>query len=95
MAPSEPAGGYMLELARAGREFWIEEGQTILATLIAADIDVSYSCEEGICGACETKVISGTPLHRDTAFPEETHQKNGTMMICVSGCQSGRLVLDI
>ena len=98
MAPSEPApspGGYRVKLASSGREFWIDEGQTILATLIAADIDVSYSCEEGICGACETKVISGIPLHRDTVYSEAMHLKNGTMMICVSGCRSAELVLDL
>jgi len=92
MAPSD---GYRLVLAKSGREFWIEEGQTILAALLDADIEVPYSCEEGMCGACETKVISGVPLHRDTVFTKETHNQKGTMMICVSGCGSKELVLDI
>jgi tetrachlorobenzoquinone reductase len=87
--------GYRLVLAKSKREFWIEEGQTILDTLIDADIKVSYSCEEGMCGVCETKVISGVPVHRDTVFTEEMHQRNGTMMICVSGCLTEELVLDI
>ena len=82
-------------LAQSEREFQIEEGRTILATLIEADIDVAYSCEEGICGACETKVISGVPLHRDTVYTAATHAQKGTMMICVSGCRSAELVLDL
>lgn len=93
MAPSE--AGFRVVLAQSGRAFWIAEGQTILGTLIDAEVDVLYSCEEGMCGACETKVISGEPLHRDTVYTEATHQQKGTMMICVSGCRSGELVLDL
>jgi ferredoxin len=93
MAPSE--AGFRVVLAQSGREFWIAEGQTILGTLIDADMDVCYSCEEGMCGACETKVISGEPVHRDMVYSEATLQQKGTMMICVSGCRSGALVLDL
>jgi ferredoxin len=87
--------GFKLILAASGREFWIEEGASILSVLVEADIDVAYSCEEGICGACETKVISGTPLHKDTVYTEQTHIQKSTMMICVSGCTSKELVLDL
>jgi ferredoxin len=50
---------------------------------------------EGICGACETKVIEGTPDHRDVVLTEAERQASKTMMICCSGCKSERLVLDL
>ena len=61
----------MVELARSGQEFVIPEGKTILQVLLDAGIDVDYSCELGICGACEQRVISGEPEHRDSILTEE------------------------
>ena len=59
--PQAPAkkGGFVVELARSGQEFVIPEGKTILQVLLDAGVDVDYSCELGICGACEQRVISG------------------------------------
>ena len=50
---------------------------------------------EGICGSCETKVISGTPDHRDMFLTGRERQIKGTMMICCSGAKSEVLVLDL
>ena len=88
-------GGYTVELARSKKSFTITEGQRILYVLRDAGIDVAYSCEEGICGACETKVISGTPDHRDAILSESERVAGKTMMICCSGSKSEKLVLDL
>ena len=64
-------GGFVVELARSGQEFVIPEGKSILEVLLDAGIDVDYSCELGICGACEQRVISGEPEHRDAILTEE------------------------
>ena len=53
------------------------------------------SCEEGICGSCETRIISGEPDHRDSILTETERQASKTMVICCSGSKSPRLVLDI
>jgi len=93
----EPAktGGFVVELARSGREFVIPEGKTILQVLLDAGVDVDYSCELGICGACEQRVISGIPEHRDAILTEEEQASNTKVMICCAGCKSERLVLDL
>jgi ferredoxin-NADP reductase len=88
-------GGFVVELARSGQEVAVAPGQTVLGALMAAGIDVPYSCEEGVCGACMTTVISGTPDHRDTVLTREERSRNTKMMICCSGSKSSRLVLDI
>jgi ferredoxin-NADP reductase len=88
-------GGFVVELARSGKEFVIPEGDTILQVLLDAGIDVDYSCELGICGACEQRVISGTPEHRDAILTEEEQASNTKVMICCAGCKSERLVLDL
>lgn len=90
-----PSGGFTVTLARTGIELSIEPGRTILETLIEAGIDIAYSCEQGICGACETKLIDGSPLHRDSFRKPEEHDRLGTVMVCCAGSRSGRLVLQL
>jgi len=93
----EPAkkGGFTVELARSGQEFFIPEGRTILEVLLDEGVDVDYSCELGICGACEQRVISGVPEHRDAILTEEEQAENKRVMICCAGCKTDRLVLDL
>jgi ferredoxin-NADP reductase len=94
---AEPAttGGFWVELARSKEEYFIPPGKTILQVLYDAGVDVDYSCELGICGACETRVISGIPEHRDSVLSEEDQASNTKVMICCAGCKSERLVLDM
>jgi ferredoxin-NADP reductase len=94
---AEPArkGGFTVELARSGQEFFIPEGQSILGVLLDEGVDVDYSCELGICGACEQRVIAGVPEHRDSILTEEEQAENKRVMICCAGCKTERLVLDI
>ncbi len=73
----------------------VPPGRSILSVLREAGIDVTSSCEEGVCGACETSVIAGTPDHRDNILTEKERAANRSMMICCSGCTSERLVLDL
>lgn len=88
-------GGYVVELARSGRSFEIPPGETILDVLRKAGVDVASSCEEGVCGACETRVVAGVPDHRDVILSPEERAENATMFICCSGAKSDRLVLDL
>jgi tetrachlorobenzoquinone reductase len=88
-------GGYVVELARCGKVVPIAPGQTILEGLRAHGINVSSSCEQGICGSCETRVVSGIPDHRDLILSEEEKASHRTMMICCSGSKSDVLVLDL
>jgi tetrachlorobenzoquinone reductase len=88
-------GGYVVELASSGREFKIPPGKSMLAVLRDAGVDVPYSCEDGVCGTCETKVISGVPDHCDSVLTKKEREANKTMMICCGGCRSERLVLDL
>jgi ferredoxin-NADP reductase len=92
---ADKKGGFVVELARSGQEFVIPEGQSILQVLLDAGVDVDYSCELGICGACEQRVISGIPEHRDAVLTEEEQASNTKVMICCAGCKSERLVLDL
>ncbi|WP_423140852.1 PDR/VanB family oxidoreductase [Parablastomonas sp. CN1-191] len=88
-------GGYSVVCVQSGIELRIEHGQSILDALIKADIDIAYSCSEGICGTCECKVLEGVPDHRDSVLTPDEQAANDRIMVCCSGSQSARLVLDI
>jgi ferredoxin-NADP reductase len=88
-------GGFVVELAKSGQEFVIPEGKTILQVLLDAGIYVDYSCELGICGLCQTPLLSGTPEHRDAFLTDEQKAANDTVMICCAGSKGERLVLDL
>ena len=94
-AAASHIGGFWVELARSGEEYFIPEGKKVLEVLFDAGVDVDYSCELGICGACETRVISGIPEHHDSVLSEEEQASNTKVMICCCGCKTERLVLDM
>lgn len=93
---SAAGGGFEVILARTGKTVIIPEDKTILETLV--DMGMSHlprSCMEGVCGTCETVVLEGIPDHRDNVLTARERRANNKMIICRSGCLSGRLVLDL
>lgn len=84
-----------IELANSGIVLNVPPDQSLLDAVLDAGVDVIYSCEEGTCGSCETPVISGEVLHRDSILTDEEKASNATMMLCVSRAACHRLVLDL
>lgn len=84
-----------MELRRSGRTLHVEPGRTLLDAVREVVPGVAYSCEEGWCGTCETKVIAGTPEHHDSVLGEDEKASGATMMICVGRSCGARLVLDL
>lgn len=82
-------------MKRSGRRIVVPADSTILAELLKIDPNIRYSCCEGFCGTCETKVVEGLVDHRDSLLTEDERQSNKTMMICASRALSDVLVLDI
>jgi ferredoxin-NADP reductase len=89
------SGGFTVVLQRSGKEIFIKEGRTILDSLLDLGVDVPYSCMEGTCGECVTRVISGVPDHRDVFLTKDEQSSNEKMTVCCSGSKSERLVLDL
>lgn len=92
---SATEGGFVVVLNKSGTEIQVQAGETILQALVKQGVNISYSCEEGICGACETRVIEGIPDHRDMILSDREKEGSKTMMVCCSGSKSPRLVLDL
>jgi vanillate O-demethylase ferredoxin subunit len=88
-------GGFTVYLARSKKTFDIGDNQSILGAVLASGMKVAHSCQQGVCGACETRVLEGTPDHRDSVLSPREQAANRTMMICCSGSKTPRLVLDL
>lgn len=82
-------------LARSGMTLTVPPDRTILDVLNDVGIEVDVSCEEGICGTCETAVIEGVPDHRDSVLTEDERAQNDTIFVCVSRSCSAKLRLDL
>jgi vanillate O-demethylase ferredoxin subunit len=87
--------GFEVQLHRSGRTIAVPPGETILDMLLDAGVNVSFSCTEGVCGTCETRVIDGIPNHRDSFLSDEEKAENSKIMICCSGSKSPVLTLDL
>ncbi|MFE7839069.1 PDR/VanB family oxidoreductase [Streptomyces sp. NPDC057474] len=86
---------FEVELRSSGMTLTVPPGQSVLKILEEAGVPVLSSCEEGICGSCETAVLAGEIDHRDSLLTEDERAAADTMMICVSRARGGRLVLDL
>lgn len=88
-------GAFEVVAAKSGITVTVPEGRSIARLLLAEGVDLSVSCEEGVCGACLVNVIEGVPDHRDVYLTEQEKAANDQMLICCSRSKSQRLVLDL
>ncbi len=93
--PAEDAAPVQVVCATAGLLLVVPADTAILEAVRRAGLDVPVACGDGGCGACETRVLEGTPDHRDGLLTAEERAVGETMMICVSRSATPRLVLDL
>jgi cytochrome P450/ferredoxin-NADP reductase len=79
---------------RSGKRIEIGVNETVLEGLEKAGIQVQSACRAGSCGSCQTRVISGTVIPRDSILTPAEHAAGKEMMVCVSRA-NGPLTLDI
>ncbi len=94
-ADARPPGGFTLVLDRSGRSIEVPADKSVLDALLDAGIDMPYSCMEGVCGTCETRVLDGEIDHRDGVLSAVERKRGDVMMVCVSRCKGERMVLDL
>ncbi len=84
-----------VECHKSGRTVEVAPDCSVLDALESAGVAVSSSCRDGICGTCETRVLDGTPDHRDSLLSASEQAAGRSMMVCVSRARTPRLVLDL
>lgn len=94
VSPADEAP-FEVQLAHSGLRCTVQPGQTIVQALGAAGCEVLTSCEQGVCGTCMTKVLDGTPEHRDAFLNKAEREAGQLIMPCVSRSKTPLLVLDL
>jgi ferredoxin-NADP reductase len=94
-AVAQDRSAFTVTLSRSGVELVVPPDRSILEVVRDIVPDVPFSCEEGYCGSCETRVLGGIPDHADDILSPEEREANDTMMICVSRSRAANLVLDL
>jgi ferredoxin-NADP reductase len=84
---------FTVHLARTGLTVDVGESESTLAAIRRALPGVAYSCQQGFCGTCRVRVLSGSVDHRDTLLTES--ERADSMLTCRSRSTGGSLVVDL
>lgn len=94
-APVVDGREFSVCVASTGRDVRVGAEETLLTALQRDGVRVPYSCQQGFCGTCRTRVLAGGVDHRDTLLTDPERDA-GLMMICVSRATDGAgLILDL
>ena len=83
---------YKIKLQPSGHQFETIGNETILDAAFRSGINLAYSCQNGSCGDCRAKIISGEVErinHHDFTMSEAEKLQNTVLMCCykaVSDC---------
>ncbi|MEV8531269.1 PDR/VanB family oxidoreductase [Streptomyces sp. NPDC051211] len=91
--PAADARPFTVELRRSGRTLEVPADSTTLAAVRKELPDTPYSCEQGFCGTCQHRVLSGEVDHRDELLTDT--EREDSMLLCVSRASTDHLVLDL
>ena len=95
MSADTPEGSFELHLAQRQLTLTVPPERSILQVLQDAGVEVPFSCSEGICGTCLTRVKEGEPDHWDMYLTADEQAANDCFMPCISRSKSPVLVLDL
>ena len=85
---------FEVEVPSRGLKVRVPADRTIAAVLLEHGMPVLMSCEQGVCGTCATRVLSGQPDHRDVYLSDDERDADDQIMVCCSRSKSPRLVLE-
>ena len=88
-------GSFDVQIASTGAVIRVKADQTVIAALTAHGVSVPTSCEQGVCGACLTRVLEGIPDHRDMFLTAEEQARGDQFTPCCSRSKSAKIVLDL
>lgn len=86
---------FQIILAKSGKTLDVAANSSILETLEFEGYELASSCQQGVCGTCETRVLAGEIDHQDMVLMDDEKAAGDKMMICCSRAHSPTLTLDL
>jgi vanillate O-demethylase ferredoxin subunit len=93
--PDQAENAFQVKLASSGQLIDVGPTETVAQALVKAGVGLLTSCEQGVCGTCLTRVLEGTPDHRDSYLLPEEQALNDQFLPCCSRSKTHLLVLDL
>lgn len=87
------SSGLAIQIQSTGQKISLTRADSLVEALAKLGIEVSTSCQSGLCGTCKTRYISGDVEHGDCILSDAEHGEYLTP--CISHIKSGTLVLDL
>ncbi|MEU2251888.1 PDR/VanB family oxidoreductase [Nocardia xishanensis] len=91
--PVEDGAPFRITLLRSGKTVDVGGDESALAAILRVRPGTAFSCRQGFCGTCKTRVFAGEIDHRDRSLPES--ERDSAMLTCVSRALGDDLVLDL
>jgi len=86
---------FSVTIQSTGEQFWVADGESILAGARRQGVDLPYGCANGSCGFCISRVVAGRidyPDGHPLALPED--ESGDGMGLCCVGYPAGDLVIE-
>lgn len=84
---------FEVKIKSSGKILPVPADRTMADVLRDAGCVVETDCEDGYCGTCITRYLSGEPEHRDTVLSEKERQSY--VMVCCARAKGGVIELDL
>ncbi|GGF92227.1 putative oxidoreductase [Rhodococcoides trifolii] len=92
-APIVDGRAFQVQLVSSGQILDVPADRSALSVIKEQEPNIGYSCQQGFCGTCKVRVLSGIPDHREKRLTDD--ERADHMLICVSRADRTRLVLDL
>lgn len=89
------AASFEVQIGAEGATYTVAPDQSVVEVLALHGVDIPVSCEQGVCGTCLTRILSGEPDHRDSFLTDAERAANNQFTPCCSRARSAKLVLDL
>ena len=76
-------------------KFVMPSSETILDTALEKDIDLPYSCQSGVCTACQGKLLNGTVSMDVSDGLSDEEIEEGYILCCQSHPTSDDVEIEI
>ena len=85
---------YQVTLKTSGKQFTVNQDETILEAALRQNINLPYGCKNGVCGSCKGKVVEGQVTHgqHSESAMSCADETGGATLFCCSHPQSDLLI---
>ena len=77
------------------RTLQVAKQQTMLQAMKAANIEVPYSCESGVCATCVARLKSGSAEMQSNMALEDGDVAKGQILTCQAWCTSAEVAIEV